>query len=78
MQGLLSVSLLEWKPAKTSSCSHIAISLYGDHSSHHHEASTLGLVYHRFLPGAEVHCLLFTWLDFDLNAGNNYRHILTF
>lgn len=47
-------------------------------SSHHHQVSILGLVYHRFLPGAEVHRTLFTRLDFNLNAGNHCRRILTF
>lgn len=78
----VSVSWLEWKPAKTISWTHI-VSLgrlcSEQHClSHHHEVSTLGLVYHWFLPSAEVHHILFSQLDFDLNAGNYYRCILTF
>lgn len=47
-------------------------------SSHHHEVSILGLVYHRLWPGAEVHRTLFTRLDLHLNAGDHCRRILTF
>lgn len=38
------------------------------HSAHHHEMPILGFVNHRLLPSAEVHCILFPWLNFKLDA----------
>lgn len=69
-RGTAGVILSLWSPWRPCSEQH--------GSSHHHEVSILGLVYHRLWPGAEVHRTLFARLDFNLNAGDHCRRILTF
>lgn len=45
-------------------------------TSYHHEMSILGFVHHGLLPSAEVHRILFPWLDFNLDTRNQTQSVL--